>query len=601
MCGICGWVDYSDDARDHPGRLAAMTATLAQRGPDDHGHWADSSAALGHRRLAVIDPERSRQPMIDPVSGCVLVFSGEVYNFADLRTRLETLGRSFVTAGDTEVVLQGYLHWGVDLVDHLLGMYAFAIWNPRTAELVLVRDRLGIKPFYYATLPDGLVFGSEPKALFASGHLSPRVDGDGVCELLSMARTPGHAVFSGMKELPPGHLAVLDHNGLSVRPYWQLTAHRHPHDLPTTVELIDTVLSDIMAEQLVSDVSLGILLSGGLDSSTLAAFAAELQPERRPPTFCVAFDASRPPPGDLRTGSDTSAAHQVAELIGTTHHTLTLDHGDLSDAVVWQDTLRARDLPPLGDMDSSLYLLFAAVRDKITVAISGEGADEVFGGYPWFHDPLAASAETFPWLAATRRLGRPAAFEPRPTRRLDLADYQRQQYLRAVADVPTTDEPAGAARHRELTFLHLTRFLPIPLDRKDRLAMAVGLEVRVPYCDHRLVQTAFDIPPSLHHADQLPKGLLRRVASRRLPAAITSRPKSPYPTTHDPAYHAALRDRVAALLTDSTSPALEVLHPGTVRALATLPATGSQLVRLGLERVLRIDDWLRQYAVDIVI
>ncbi|RJL27221.1 asparagine synthase (glutamine-hydrolyzing) [Bailinhaonella thermotolerans] len=588
MCGVCGWVDF--DRPPDRETVRAMTATMAHRGPDEHGLWADRHAALGHRRLVVIDREGGRQPMGD---GPVLVYSGEVYNHRELRAELPGCR----TRSDTEVVLRGYLAWGEGVLDRLNGMYAFAIWDPRTRELLLARDRLGIKPLYYHRTPGGVVFGSEPKAIFASGLVRPAVDRDGLRELLSMVRTPGEAVYRDLREVPPGHLVRVRRGGLSLRRYWALEAREHRDGPRTTVATVRDLLRDAVERQLDADVPLCALLGGGLDSGAIVALAQDAAARNgagRIRSFCVDTGWR---PDEMRRTPDAPYAREVARHTGADHAELRVDARELTSPALRSAILRARDLPPLGDMDGSLYLLAREIRRHATVALSGEGADELFGGYAWFHDPACVDAATFPWLAMTRALGRQAVYEPR-SRDLDVPGYQAQRYGEALAAVPRLPgEDPRERRMRELCHLHLTRFLPHPLDRKDRMGMAAGLEIRVPFLDHRLVEYVFNVPWRLKTRDGREKSLLRAAAGDLLPASVLARAKSPYPAVSDPAYHARLRDEVNALLADRSSPVLEILSRPGVRALAAMPPTGAQVVRLGLERVLHLDAWLRAYRV----
>ena len=293
-----GRVDWDRDLTTERDTVQAMTATMARRGPDAGDVWLSPRAALGHRRLAVIDIEGGAQPMIalvpEPV---VLTYSGEVYNFRELRSELEALGHRFRTRSDTEVVLHAYLEWGADCVQHLNGMFAFAIWDDRWQELLLARDRLGIKPLYYAEQGSGLLFGSEPKALLANPLFQPEIDAEGLADLLvrTMARRPCNAIFRGLREVRPGHIVQVSRDGVRESAYWRLTSRPHTDDLPTTVATLRGLLEDIVDRQLISDVPLCTLLSGGLDSSAITALAAgglERQGRGRVVTFAVDFTGS---------------------------------------------------------------------------------------------------------------------------------------------------------------------------------------------------------------------------------------------------------------------------------------------------------------------
>jgi asparagine synthase (glutamine-hydrolysing) len=616
MCGIAGTVDYAGNFDDDPAArevARAMTETMACRGPDDEGLWTTRHAALGHRRLAIIDVPGGHQPMVldDPVTGetrLSIVYSGEVYNFTELREELAGRGHRFHTDSDTEVILHGWLEWGEDVVERLNGMFAFALWDVRSDELFLVRDRMGIKPLYYYPTPDGVLFGSEPKAILAHPRAETVVDLDGLRELLSHVKTPGHGGYRGMHEVRPGSLVRIRREGLSIRRYWQLEALEHTDDQDTTVARVRELLDDIVSRQLISDVPLCSLLSGGLDSSAITALAAQqLRDQDAGPvrSFSVDFvgyeDAFAADP--MRDTPDGPYVRELAEYVAADHEAITLSNDDLMDPGARAAVLRARDLPiSLGDMDTSLYLLFKAIRGRSTVALSGESADEVFGGYRWFHDADAVNADTFPWMAArSSPLDLERSFFDRDLlAALDLPGYVEASYRDALAEVPHVDGVSAQERRmREVCYLHLTRFVQILLDRKDRMSMASGLEVRVPFCDHRLVQYVFNTPWALKTFDGREKSLLRAATRDVLPASIVDRVKSPYPSTQDPGYEKAVRGDLADLLADDDAPIRRLIDPEKIRAAVDAPSgsgTSLEVDRSQMENVLQLNAWMESYS-----
>ncbi|WP_204072942.1 asparagine synthase (glutamine-hydrolyzing) [Planotetraspora phitsanulokensis] len=614
MCGISGWVDYERDLQRERGTSQAMVDTMACRGPDAEGLWLSPHAALGHRRLAIIDIEGGRQPMIAEQDGrpiAVLTYSGEAYNFHELRDELKQRGHRFRTASDTEVVLEAYLEWGEDFVSRLNGMYAFAIWDTRREELLLVRDRMGIKPLYYYPTPTGVLFGSEPKAILANPLVRPVVDADGLRELLAFVKTPENAVFRGMYEVRPGQIVRIRRGGLSKRRYWQLESREHTDDLETTVRTVRELLDDIITRQLISDVPLCTLLSGGLDSSAVTALAARaLEGDGKVRSFSVDFTgyAENFKPDEMRDTPDTPYVHDLVRHVGSQHADIILDSADLMDPAVRDAVLRARDLPiGIGDMDTSLYLLFKAIRGHSTVALSGESADEVFGGYRWFHDPEAVNAGTFPWLAGVGLAGHTSRghfLEEQLLRKLDIPAYRADSYQQAMAEVPLLAGETGLEkRMREVSYLHLTRFVQILLDRKDRMSMAVGLEVRVPFCDHRLVDYVFNAPWSMKTFDGREKSLLRAATGDVLPVSVRDRVKSPYPSTQDPTYELALREETARLLDGGGFAAEPLVDTARVRAILAEPmaATSLQGPRAALEGLLQFNSWLEDYGTRIIV
>ncbi|MFD7953827.1 asparagine synthase (glutamine-hydrolyzing) [Streptomyces ardesiacus] len=606
MCGITGWVSFARDLGTQRAALDAMTETMACRGPDDRGVWTQGPAALGHRRLAVIDLPGGRQPMSaeTPHGTVALVYSGETYNFTELRRELADRGHRFATGSDTEVVLRGYLEWGDALPERLNGMYAFALWDGRENKLVMVRDRMGIKPLHYHPTADGVLFGSEPKAILAHPLARRRVRLDGLRELLTMVKTPGHAVWDGIREVEPGTVVTVDRSGLRRRRYWELETRAHTDGRDATVEHVRSLLDDIVRRQLVADVPRCTLLSGGLDSSAMTALAARQLGERgeKVRSFAVDFTGQTENfvADELRGTPDTPFAHDVARAAGTDHQDIVLDARALADPEIRAEVVRARDLPAgLGDMDASLYLLFRAIRDHSVVALSGESADEVFGGYLQFFDEEARRADTFPWLVSmSRHMGEDTdVLRSDLAAKLDLPTYVADGYRDAVAGIRRLDGESDVEyRMRRICHLHLTRFVRILLDRKDRASMAVGLEVRVPFCDHRLVEYVYNTPWALKSFDGREKTLLREATADVLPKSVYDRVKSPYPSTQDPKYAAVLQDQARDLLTRTGHPVFDLVDPARLRRAAEREEPmSSQAGRRGLERTLDLALWLDLY------
>ncbi|MYW91746.1 asparagine synthase (glutamine-hydrolyzing) [Amycolatopsis rubida] len=605
MCGIAGWADFERFPSREPQVLQDMTEAMACRGPDAHGCWFDEHVAFGHRRLSVIDPAGGGQPMtLEHLGRTVLAitYSGEVYNYRELRAELSALGHRFRTASDTEVVLHAYLQWGTAMARRLNGMFAFAIWDARSERLLLVRDRLGIKPLYYCPAGRGLLFGSEAKAILAHPDVAPVVDRDGLRELLAGVKTPEHAIFRGLRELRPGHLLVFDREGKRIQRYWALEAREHPDDLHTTVRTVRALLEDIVERQLVADVPLCTLLSGGLDSSVVTALAARsLAAQGAGPvrSFSVDFAGNERDfaASLVHESPDAPFAAEMARHVAAEHTNLVLGLGELAASSTRAVVPRAHDVPAalLGDAFASLYLLFRAVRERSTVALSGEAADELFGGYPWFHVPELRDADTFPWVAAGYDLlpALSGLLDPGLLADLDVEGYRAQRYAEALAEVPVLPgEDAAARRIREVGYLAVTRFVPMLLDRKDRMSMAVGLEVRVPFCDHRLVDYLFNVPWRMKFFDGKEKSLLRAAAGHLLPEPVANRKKSAYPITHDPGYDAALRAEFARLASSPGTP-VHALIDGT--ATARLGSANGWPSRSGLEFMVQLDSWLADH------
>jgi len=613
MCGITGWIDSEVDLTQQRSIVEAMNKTLSCRGPDAAGIWVSPRAALAHRRLIVVDPEGGGQPMVRRrgEDSYVITYNGELYNTNELRHELEERGYIFEGYSDTEVLLCSFIEWGTACVERLNGIFAFAVWNEAGRSLFCARDRLGVKPFFYTQRGSAFLFGSEIKSLLAHPAVRPEVDASGLAEIFIMgpARTPGHGVFRGISELKPGHCLVYDLNGVCTRQFWSLESRPFADDPHTCAFKVRELLKDTVRRQLVSDVPVCLLLSGGLDSSAITAFAAEAfaQAGMEPlHTYSVDYidnehyfqsNCFQPDP-------DTPWVQRVSDFLGTCHHHVVIDTPQLADALT--TAVRARDLPGMADVDASLYLFSHEVKKGATVALSGESADEIFGGYPWFHREQDLAAGTFPWIRMVRERSR--LFSPELRELIRPEKYVAERYREALAEVPRLPgEDSFEARMREMLYLNITRFMPILLDRKDRMSMATGLEVRVPFCDHRLVEYVWNIPWSMKSCGNVEKGILRRALAGVLPEDVLARRKSPYPKTHHPAYLAAVREWLENILNDPASPLLPLVDAAALRevirsnAAAFNPAWFSQLMGGAqlFAYLIQVNTWLREYRVQI--
>ncbi|MBV6696682.1 asparagine synthase (glutamine-hydrolyzing) [Kitasatospora aureofaciens] len=619
MCGIAGWVDFGQDALTVQTVVRAMTDSLACRGPDGDGVWFAPHAGFGHTRNAVIDIPGGGQPMAVEENGRAVVavtYNGEIYNFRELRAELESRGHRFRTRCDTEVVIRGYLEWGADCGRHFNGMFAFGIWDSGREELLLIRDQMGIKPLLYKLLPDGIVFGSEAKALLAHPAVDATVDAQGLAELLAQTKSPGVSIYAGVQEVLPGSVLRFSRKGLAQSRYWALEARPHTEDLPTTVARVRERLEEVVARQLVADVPRGMLLSGGLDSSVLTALAAKwVAANGEPPlqSFSLLLTSAEGFRADeMRGTSDAPFAHAMAEHAGTVHRQITLSTKELADPDVRRACIVAQDMPSMfGDMDASAFLLAKAVRERATMVLSGETADEVFGGFPWVHNEDVVYSDTFPWMGimhvydpAHPGLGL-GLLDKGLLRKLDLRGYVAQRYREALSEVPVLEgETRHERRMREVIHLHLTRWLGVLLDRSDRLGMGPALEMRVPYCDHEFVQYVFNTPWSMKSHDGREKSLLRAAAKDLVPQKVLDRQKSPYPVTQDGAYLGELCRQLRDVLADPAAPVLPLIDVPAALAIAENPARVSEqpgvwawICRLDVEMVLSLNMWLDEYSV----
>jgi len=617
MCGIAGWVDFARDLTKERATIDAMTDALTHRGPDARGIWCAGNAALGHTRTSVIDLAGGIQPMTAEEDGrpiAVITYSGEVYNFRELRNELEQRGHSFRTRSDTEVVLRSYLEWGAECAVRLEGMFAFGIWDVRSQSLLLVRDRFGIKPLFYSLRPEGVLFASEPKALLVHPETEAAVGLDGLREVFSTAKQPGQAVFRDQREVRPGHTLLVRHGKVAERRYWALSARPHTDDLDGTIDHVRSLLEDIVLRELVSDVPLCTTLSGGLDSSAVTALAAHWlrkingEPVRSVTTTYVGYSENFRP-DDTRDTADAPYAAELARHVNADHTDIVLDTADLIDPAARRATMTAQDMPTtVGDMDTSFFLMLRAIRQHSTVALTGETADEIFGGFRWVHDEELVRADTFPWVANERR--QPGCFNGQGRglfdlgflRKLDMDRYYADNYHQALAETPHQEgESEWESRMRTVCYVKLARWLPMLLDRSDRLSMTSGLETRVPFCDHRLVEYVYNTPWTFKTFDGREKSLLRAAVQDLLPASVLERRKSPYPVTQDPAYTQALHQELADMLADSDAPVLPLLDLGQARQVLQHPKDVAQdwPSRMNVEMALHFNSWLKHYGVSL--
>ena len=604
MCAIAGILGLAAPAEV----MTAMLTTMARRGPDDRGVFQDDGVTLLHARLAVIDPAGGRQPMTLDFEGedYTIVYNGELYNTEELRLDLQKLGHQFDGHSDTEVLLHGYARWGSGVLSKLNGIYAFAVWEQKSKRLFLARDRIGVKPLFYAQQGGGLVFASEIKTILNVPGIKAVLDVTGAAELLLLGpgRTPGSGILRGIRELEPGCCATWEQGRLDIKRYWQLTDGPHTEDFADTAAHVRWLVEDAIRRQLVSDVPVGFFLSGGLDSSLICAVAAK---DRAEPlmTWSVDYDRNREffQPGKFQPNSDSDYLGPMESFLGANGHRVTLTAQDLDEAL--EEATEARDLPGMADVDFSLLLLCREIRKDVTVALSGECADEIFGGYPWYRDPAIRARSGFPW--AQNIEDRRSLLRGNLVCQVDARDFVLSRYADTINECHIDpDRPPLERRMKEMVNLNFRWFMQTLLDRKDRMSMHSSLEVRVPFCDHRIAEYLYRIPWEMKDHGGYEKGLLRKAMSGWLPEEVLWRKKSPYPKTHDPEYLARMQARLDRLLSDRSAPIWELVRPEGAAAIAgaelTVPWYGQLMTRpQTIGWLCQLDHWLRHYGVDIAI
>jgi len=520
MCGIAGEFRFDNQAPD-AATMARMLAKLERRGPDAEGQHAEGAMRLGHRRLAIIDLSlRSGQPMVDQATGTALVFNGTLYNYPELRAELIARGHVFHSDGDTEVILRAYLEWGEVCVERLHGMFAFAIWNRE--ELFLARDRLGIKPLYYSENLGGFRFASTPQALLAAGGVDTGIDAVALHHLFTLhAVVPApRTIFNGIRKLAPGTTLTVNARGeLAHRKYWSLKAQRPaaPRSEAEWTEAIHTSLRQAVKKRIeIADVKVGVLLSGGLDSSLLVALLAE-QGVPDLMTFSVGFEDQ-----PEERGNEFEYSDPVAEMYGTRHHKYLIPNPEVLRRL--PEAVDQMSEPMFAQDAVAFYLLAEQVSKTVKVVQSGQGADEVFGGYFWYPrmqaDTAGSDLERFRRHYFDRdhdeflEMTMPAYHGP---------DYTAQTVAAHLAE-PFADEFVDQVLRMDTTML----ITDDPVKRVDNMTMAWGLEARVPFLDHQLVELAASMPPQLKLASE-GKHVLKTIARGRVPDAVIDRKKGYFP------------------------------------------------------------------------
>lgn len=609
MCGIAGWADFTEDLLGQTAVIDRMTDTLRQRGPDAGGTYFSRHVLLGHRRLVVVDPAGGGQPMRKTGNGTeyVLVYNGELYNTEELREELVQKGYAFAGYSDTEVLLTAYICWGPACVERFNGIFAFAVYDPGARRLFLARDPLGVKPLFYTQRGNAFIFGSEIKTLLAHPAVEPVLDRDGLCEIFALgpACIPGSGVFKGIREIPPACCVTVTPEGCELREYWKPTAEENHETQRDAAEHLCALLTDAIQRQLVGDVPLCAFLSGGLDSSAIAAVAAaEFKKRGRTlTTYSIDYEENEKyfQKSLFQPTPDQPWAEKMHRFIGSEHRTYVERHPALAAAL--RDAVRARDLPGMADVDSSLWLFCREIRKNFVVALSGECADEVFGGYPWYTRPEMMYADTFPWslyVENRREILAPGL------RNLGVAEMARAQYLETLRQVPHLDgETPLVRRQRELFYLNIKWFMVNLLTRKDRMSMANSLEVRVPFADYRLVQYAFNLPPEIKFVGGREKGLLREALRGILPDEIVDRKKSPYPKTHNPVYTDIVCRMMQEILNDKNAPVRSVIDCEKAQELVDTRGSAYKMPWFGqlmtgpqlLAYLIQVNMWLEEYKV----
>lgn len=617
MCGIAGFFDvkrdYSEKKEHYLDILNHMKDALVLRGPDQDGVVLYSHCGLAHTRLSIIDLKDGMQPMTRKVSGYsyTIVYNGELYNTQELREVLISKGWQFQTNSDTEVILLSFLHFGSDFVSWLDGIFSFAIFDERHQKILLYRDSFGVKPLFYTVSEGELLFASEQKALFCHPACKPCITLQGIREVFGVgpARIPGSGVYRGIYEVEPGTYLSCSKYGIRKVTYWHLVSHPHEDSYEKTIRRAKELVESAVERQMVSDVPICTFLSGGVDSSLVSSICSrELKKKgEQLTTFSFDFDGNEKyfKANAFQPSQDRPYVEQMAAYLGSNHHFLTCDYETQADLL--EESVKAHDLPCMADVDSSLLHFCRLVSKTQKVVLTGECADEVFGGYPWFHREEFFGKETFPWTRDL--LPRKELLQEGLLQELALDDFVRNSYNEAVSQIETLPgENETETNRRQIGYLNIRFFMQTLLNRMDRTSMHWGLEARVPFADRKLVEYIFNVPWEMKAKDGVVKNILRQGGIGLLPDEVLFRKKSPYPKSYNPFYERLLGNRLASVLEDSNAPILQIVDKKKVLSFIESVKdygkpwygqlmAGPQM----LAYLLQVNFWLKEYKVDLVL
>ena len=526
MCGFVGWYNDKENIKKHKKMIKKMNKSLKHRGPDDHQYDIGNHLLLGHNRLSIIDLKNGVQPM--KYKNYMIAYNGEIYNTNEIKKLLIEKGYTFTTTSDTEVLLKGYICFKEKILNMIEGIYAFAIYNQE--ELFLARDRLGVKPLFYSHMGNDFLFASEIKAILKSKIVKPIITKDSLSQLLSLgpSRVPGSGIFKDIYELRPAHYLTYKDGQINIQRYWNVASKEFNDTFEESVIKTRELLTDSIKRQMVSDVPIACFLSGGLDSSIITAVVSKNYDDVLK-TFSIDYeDNNKYFKGNaFQISEDKSFIDIMRKTFSTNHYFEIISQRKL--AKLLKKSVVARDYPGMADIDSSLYWFSKQIKKEVKVALSGECADEIFGGYPWFYNEKIRKRDNFPWIDSLDE--RNNLLKEDLKDKLKLKDYVSKTYEDIIKEIPEDSD-----EFKKLFYINMIMFMPTLLERKDRMTMMASLEARVPFADTKLIEYLWNVPWEYKFYHNKEKGLLREAFKDILPNEIFDRKKNPYPKTHHPKY-----------------------------------------------------------------
>lgn len=606
MSGIAGEILFSGSSDAWSDNIFDMGNAIRHRGAF-YGQFVTEHAALCQNSEFQNNPT-SQQPLTvirDEVEYTV-VFDGLLFNKKELKELLLQRNRRTEYDTDESVMLEAYIEFGEDCVKLINGIFAVAIWDGKKERLFISRDRFGIKPFFYSVADGSFVFGSEIKALFASGRVKPKINLNSVLEimLIGPGRTQGYGVFENVLELLPATCGYFSRDGLRTHKFWTLYPHEHTDSPKQTAEKVRFLVDDSIKRQMNTDTPICTMLSGGLDSSIISSVVAKEFSEQGKTldTYTVTYTDNDKyfKQSKFQPNSDDDFVGVMNGYLNARNHVVEIDNEALVSALF--SAVEARDLPGMADVDSSLLLFSREIAKDYKVVLSGECSDEIFGGYPWYRDPVLRNSDTFPWAKSTAY--RKSFLTEEIANGIDAEEFVREKYNDTVRETARLNIPDDDERTKELMRLHLDWFMMTLVDRSDRMSAFNSLDIRVPYCDYRIVEYLYSVPLDIKDYNSFEKGILRQAYSDMLPKEILWRKKSPYPKTHNPRYCELVKAELKKILQNPSSPVFKFVSK---EALSNLLLENSSQPFYGqlmttpqtMAYFVQTDYWLRKYNIEV--
>lgn len=600
MCGILGWVNNKKRILNQKNLFINMLDTMSNRGNDNTGYYFKDNILLGHKRLAIIDLENGNQPFF--YKNYCIVYNGEIYNADEIKLDLIERGYEFDTTCDTEVLFKAYIEYKEKCLDLLEGIFSFAVYDEDKKSLFIARDRYGVKPLYYLKYKNNLIFSSTIKAILTSNLIKPIIGKKELTEILSLgpSKCVGSGVFRGINELRAGHYLIYKKNKIKIRRYYNIKTAACNDTYDDAREKIKTLLTDSIKRQMRSDVDIACLLSGGLDSSIITAVVAQ-NLNKQLTTYSIDYVDNDKyfKKTSFTVDLDKKFIEDMSEKYNTNHIYKVITQEDLAKALEY--AVDARDYPGMADVDSSLLWFSKEISKDFKVILSGECADEIFGGYPWFYRDELNDRESFPWINNLDY--RQSLLNSKYKKRLNLKKFAKKEYNKMIKELPKGDRKN---KYKKLFYVNMTHFMTTLLDRKDRMTMYSTLEARVPFADTELINYLWNLPFDYKYRFNQEKYILRDAFKDILPESISKRKKNPYPKTHNPIYLKLVSNLLKKSLQDKNSVLYKVFDIDKINELLNakdddlLPWFGQLMTKPQLIAYLyQFDYWFKKYNIEL--